>query len=31
MLSLLEIKKSYAEKREYGRIWEYKREWPTSS
>jgi hypothetical protein len=30
MFSLLEIKKSYAEELEYGRIWEYK-EWPTTS
>jgi hypothetical protein len=31
MFSLLEIKKSYAEEREYRRTWEYKGEWPTTS
>jgi hypothetical protein len=31
MFSLLENKKRYAEELEYGRIWEYKGEWPTTS
>jgi hypothetical protein len=31
MFSLLEIKQSYAEELEYGRIWEYQGEWPATS
>jgi hypothetical protein len=31
MFSLLEIKKATLMELEYGRIWEYKGEWPTTS
>jgi hypothetical protein len=31
MFSLPEIKQSYAEELEYGRIWEYQGEWQTTS